>query len=148
MIILSRSLYKVLCFPIAFIMLTLLATFLYAFDNHPEMVLITGILMSDNKTPIVGQTVYICEITKKSGDELVASLEVEWKEGKYINPNGVTNDNGLFEIKVNHKKFANREITVCLQKPGISILRKGGVPLFFKIDSKTNKIDLGVIIVE
>ena len=114
-----------------------------------ELFQIRGILLNSDRSPLAGKTVYLVYVREtKEGRKTI----VEFKDGKPLNPKGVSDDTGRFIIEADPALILKeREFTLELDPMSLwarRTLSRDGLPLSFKFDSKTKKIDVGEIIIK
>lgn len=101
---------------------------------------ITGVLLRSDRSPMVGETVYCFKVEE-------GSISLRFKDGMAINPSGVTDSKGKFVIEVKPPPVGEK-FTVGINRLGPVGLSRGDIPINLKIDKETKNIDLGEIIFE
>jgi hypothetical protein len=114
-----------------------------------ELFQIRGILLNSDRSPLAGKTVCLVYVREtKEGRKTT----VEFKDGKILNPKGVSDDTGRFTIEADPALIlAEREFTLELDPMSLwarKTVSRDGLPLAFRLDSETKKIDVGEIIVK
>ena len=123
-----------------------------ATSSAARKVTIAGRLLYEDKSPIVGIRVMVMETESKDG-----RITTTWKtgpDGTLANPSAVTDNAGRFSIEAAPSFWASTgDFTVSggflpgtTTNAGI-LLGPGQVPMLLSIDAKTNKVDLGDIVV-
>lgn len=109
-------------------------------EKKENKLVITGVLLSIDRSPMAGETVYFFKVEE-------GSISLMFKDGKAINPSGVTDSKGKFIIEVKPPPVGEI-FTVGINRLGSVGLSRGGIPINLKIDKETKNIDLGEIIFE
>jgi hypothetical protein len=116
----------------------------------PYKVIVKGILIKENKTPVVNAKLWIGGYPKEGGFEVT----IDDKE-KALNPSGISDFKGRFNIVVQSKFVSDKSVfTICTTGSleinaypfTTDILEKNNGPITFIIDGKKAIIYLGEII--
>jgi len=132
---------------------------LYASEDSVPGLIVKGTLLHKDGTPVINKKIYFFAVFYiKNSKEL--SVKTSFQNGRIANPSNVTNDKGLFKIKITSdflKKTESTKFSVGLLGgfgPGFSILRnQEGIAATIDINPNTvataqsdTTIDMGKII--
>jgi hypothetical protein len=112
-----------------------------------DTVKVEGTLLKKDKSPVVGMTIYVFKIVKEKEE---TSISMEFKDGKVVNPYGETDKKGRFIIQMNRSfiEGGQRFTLGIISGLGFKVIRQNGAQVEFEIDEKTNKINIGEIILK
>lgn len=109
---------------------------------------ITGVLLNKNRSPAVGKTLVLEEITGQGGDRKASlRFEVVDNEMKLANPHAKTDAKGQFDIEV------SRSLAEDKKQFGLALLEGGnlyvgGKSVSFKMTDEPREIRLGEVIIK
>lgn len=112
-----------------------------------DTIKVKGTLLKKDKSPIVGRTIYVFKIVKKKEE---TSISMEFKDGEVVNPHGETDEKGRFIIQMNRSfiKGGQRFTLGIISGLGFNTISQNGGRVEFEVDEKTNKINIGEIILK